>query len=274
MEAVTGDAIPTGPEWQYEPKWDGFRTLAFRDDAELELQSKSAQSLTRYFPEVQQALLALKATKFVLDGEIVVPVDGNLAFDQLLQRIHPAESRIRKLASESPALYLVFDLLADANGKLLADRPLEERRAHLEDFAAHYLDGNASIKLSPATRELEEARKWFRTMGGGLDGIIAKELGQPYLSGERAGMQKIKNLRTADCVVGGFRYGAKHKQIGSLLLGLYDDQGLLNHVGYTSSIHAEDREELTKKVEKLVEPPGFTGPRPWWPQPLEPREIH
>lgn len=265
MEAITGDEIPTGSEWQYEPKWDGFRCIAFRDGDSLELQSKSAQSLTRYFPELVEGLLALKAKRFVLDGEIVVPLDGNLAFDELLMRIHPAESRVRKLSKEHPALYLVFDLLVDDKGNALVDEHLEERRKKLEAFAAKYFDGNPSVKLSPATKDLKEARSWFRTMGGGLDGIIAKQIDVPYQSGERGGMMKIKNLRTADCVVGGFRYASKGKVVGSLLLGLYGDDGLLHHAGYTSSIHSDERVAVTKKVEKLIQPPGFTGRAPGGP---------
>jgi ATP-dependent DNA ligase len=265
MEAMTADEIPTGPAWQYEPKWDGFRCLAFRDGDEIELQSKSAQTLTRYFPELVAGLRALKAKTFVLDGEIVVPIDGDLSFDELLQRIHPAESRVRKLAAEHPALLIVFDLLVDERGHSLAEQPLSERRSKLEAFAAKYFDGNATARLSPATPKLAEAKTWFRTMGGGLDGIIAKQTDLPYQAGERAGMQKIKNLRTADCVVGGFRYATKGKVVGSLLLGLYDEAGLLNHVGYTSSIHAQDKKDVTAQLEALVEPPGFTGRAPGGP---------
>ncbi|MDP8981763.1 MAG: ATP-dependent DNA ligase, partial [Acidobacteriota bacterium] len=265
MEATTGDEIPTGPGWQYEPKWDGFRCLAFRDGDRVELQSKSAQPLARYFPELVQALLALKAKQFVLDGEIIVVLDGNLSFDELLMRIHPAESRIRKLAAEHPAQLVVFDLLVDDKGKALVDLPLEERRERLEAFAPKYFPGNPLVALSPVTRNLAEARRWFHEMGGGLDGIVAKERASPYLSGERAGMQKIKNLRTADCVVGGFRYASSGRVVGSLLLGLYDSAGSLHHVGFTSSIHAADKKSVTAKLEKLIAPPGFTGRAPGGP---------
>jgi ATP-dependent DNA ligase len=265
MEAATGDEIPTGPGWQYEPKWDGFRCLAFRDGDRVNLQSKSTQPLARYFPELVAGLLALEPKKFVLDGEIIVEADGDLSFDELLMRIHPAESRIRKLSLEHPALLVVFDLLVDDKGKASVKLPLQERRARLEAFAAKYLKSNPRVALSPATRKLAEARRWFHEMGGGLDGIVAKELAAPYLSGERAGMQKIKNLRTADCVVGGFRYATKGRKVGSLLLGLYDSAGVLHHVGFTSSIHAVDKKAVTAKLEKLIAPPGFTGRAPGGP---------
>ena len=264
MEADTAAAIPEGPEWQYEPKWDGFRCLAFRDGDEVELQSKAGQPLARYFPELVDGLRALKAKRFVLDGEIVIPVNGNLSFEDLLQRIHPAESRVRKLAAEHPSEMLVFDLLVDAKGKSLVDLPLRERRERLDVFAEESLT-TASARLSPATCDLREAKRWFHELGGGLDGIIAKQLNEPYRTGERAGMVKIKNLRTADCVVGGFRYASKGRYAGSMLLGLYDDDGLLHHVGFTSSIHREEREAITKQLEALRETPGFTGRAPGGP---------
>jgi ATP-dependent DNA ligase len=265
MEAETANEIPTGPDWQYEPKWDGFRCLAFRDGAEVELQSKAGQPLARYFPELVEMLLSLTPKKFVLDGEIVVPVDGNLSFDELLQRIHPAESRIRKLSKEHPATLIVFDILVDEHGALLSGEPLQNRREKLEEFASRHFKDHRGIGLSPATRDLAEARRWFKTMGGGLDGVVAKQTGLPYQTGERRGMLKIKNLRSADCVVGGFRYASKGKLVGSLLLGLYDADGLLHHVGYTSSMKAEDKPALTAKLEKLIKPPGFTGRAPGGP---------
>lgn len=289
MEAQTAKEIPKGPEWQYEPKWDGFRCIAFRDGDEVELQSKAGQPLTRYFPELVAAIQALAPKKFVLDGEIIVPVNGNLAFDELLMRIHPAASRINKLAKEHPSTLIAFDLLVDEKGEALVDEPLAERRAHLEHFAHKYFERGAnghasSVRLSPATADLKEARRWFRTMGGGLDGVIAKRRDLPYQSGTRTGMEKIKDLRTADCVVGGFRYASKGKMVGSLLLGLYDDEGLLHHVGFTSSIHASDKAEVTKKLEAIRKPPGFTGRAPGGPsrwstersgewEPLEPKLV-
>jgi ATP-dependent DNA ligase len=261
MEAQPATDLPVGPEWQYEPKWDGFRCLAFRDRKRTELMSKSGKPLTRYFPELAQALSNLPAKKFVLDGEIVIPVDGTLSFDHLLMRIHPAASRVQKLSQETPSTFIVFDLLVDENGRSLVKMPLEERRKKLGQFAKRYLKKNLAVRLSPVTEDLAVARKWFR-MGIALDGVIAKRRDLPYQSGERTGMQKIKRQRTADCVVGGFRYLEKEPLVGSLLLGLYNDEGKLDHVGFTSSIRDEDRPALTKKLEGVIKPPGFTGKAP------------
>jgi ATP-dependent DNA ligase len=264
MEAKLVDSVPVGEEWQYEPKWDGFRCLAFREDSEIELQSKSTQPLSRYFPELIAALGHLKSKVFVLDGEICVPAQGGFSFDALLQRIHPAASRVQRLASETPAIYVVFDLLAAEDGRSLLAQPLRQRRRRLEQFAAAYFDHD-SIRLSPATPKLAQAKKWLAKTGATLDGIIAKRCDMSYRFGERDGMQKIKNYRSADCVVGGFRYAAGCKVVGSLLLGLYNREGLLDHVGFTSGIAAADRPELTKKLERLIEPPGFTGNAPGGP---------
>lgn len=265
MEANTAREIPEGPEWEYEPKWDGFRTLAFRDNQQIDLMSKAGQPLARYFPEVAAALLALDAKEFVLDGEIIVTEKRTLNFDALLQRIHPAESRIRKLAAETPATLVVFDLLVDHRGRDLSSEVLDKRREALEEFAQKYLLGNERIRLSPRTKDFETAKLWFRRMAGPLDGVIAKRLDRPYGSGERKSMLKIKNLRTADCVVGGFRYGSKNKLVGSLLLGLYDKAGLLNHVGFCSGLAAADKPALTRQLKALIEPPGFTGAAPGGP---------
>jgi len=207
----------------------------------------------------------IRARQFVLDGEIVVPEGKAFSFDNLLQRIHPAASRVAKLAKETPALLIVFDLLADENGKSLTGLMLKERRAALERFARKYLRGHKSFRLSPATTKLANAKKWLKNVGATLDGIIAKRRDLPYQSGNRHGMQKIKNYRSADCVVGGFRYNEGKPMVGSLLLGLYDDDGLLNHVGFTSSIKAEDKKALTRKLENLTAPPGFTGNKPGGP---------
>lgn len=264
MEAKTSDAIPEGEEWRYEPKWDGFRCLAFRQGRAVELQSKAGESLTRYFPELAECLLRVKAEQFVLDGEIILVIDGRLSFDDLLQRIHPAESRVLKLSRQHPVQFILFDMLVDGNGKNLMNRPLAERRPALETFAATVLKNEPTCRLSPVSEDVAKAKEWLSTLRGQLDGLVAKRRDLPYMAGERA-MQKIKNLRTADCVVGGFRYLAKEKLAGSLLLGLYDDEGLLHHVGFTSSIAAEDRPELTRKVEQLIEPPGFTGRAPGGP---------
>jgi ATP-dependent DNA ligase len=284
MEALSVERIPEGRDWQYEPKWDGFRCVAFRDGAKVELQSKSLQPLARYFPEIGASLAALKARGFVLDGEIAVPEGRGFSFDALLQRIHPAASRVKRLAEETPAILVVFDLLAGEAGRSLLALPLSERRQRLEAFAGKYFEKNGRIRLSPATRKLAGAKKWLSQTGATLDGIIAKRLDLEYRSGERDGMQKIKNFRSADCVVGGFRYGTGRKTVGSLLLGLYDAGGLLHHVGFTSSIAAADRPALTKKLEKLIAPPGFTGSAPGGPsrwnrgkenawQPLQPKLV-
>jgi ATP-dependent DNA ligase len=261
MEAQPASELPVGPNWQYEPKWDGFRCLAFRDASRVDLQSKSGKPLTRYFPELAAALKGLKPNKFVLDGEIVIPEKGNLSFDNLLMRIHPAASRILKLSKQSPSVFIVFDLLVDEKGRSQIKLRLRERRKALEAFAHKYLNENTTIRLSPVTDEIAIAHKWFR-MGLGLDGVMAKRTELPYQTGERTGMQKIKKQRTADCVVGGFRYLEKKPLVGSLLLGLYDDEGLLDHVGFCSSIHDEDRLALTKQLEKIIKRPGFTGKAP------------
>lgn len=264
MNALLVEEIPSKGAWQYEPKWDGFRCLAFKDGEKVELMSKSGQTLTRYFPEIRDAVAAIKADKFVIDGEIVVPEGSGISFDALLQRIHPAESRVRKLSLETPGLFIVFDLLVE-NGKSLAEKPLKDRRKRLEAFIKKHAKGNKLINLSPATDDYAVARKWFTQVGGTLDGIIAKRLDLPYQSGNRNGMVKIKKMRTADCVVGGFRYAENARVVGSLLLGLYNDEGLLDHVGFCSSFKAAERKELLKKLEPLIEPPGFTGNKPGGP---------
>jgi ATP-dependent DNA ligase len=265
MEAHSVDANTQGPEWQYEPKWDGFRCLVFRDGESVTLQSKAGKPLTRYFPDVVAAARALKAKQFVLDGEIAVPHDGAFSFDALLQRIHPAQSRIQKLAAETPALLIAFDLLEDERGKSLLEQPLSERRPKLEVFAAKNFSNGIGVRLSPATTRLSEAKGWLKKVGSTLDGIIAKRRDAPYAAGARDAMVKVKNYRSADCVVGGFRYGTNTKLVGSLLLGLYDDDGLLHHVGFTSSIARADKPALTAKLEKLKGGPGFTGNAPGGP---------
>jgi ATP-dependent DNA ligase len=270
MESRAVDQIPVGENWQYEPKWDGFRCLAFRDGSKIELQSKSGQPLTRYFPELVETLAGLDAKSFVLDGEIVIPVSGQLSFDQLLQRIHPAESRIRKLAKEFPCLYILFDLLVTDTRKSIVDEPLSTRRTQLELFYKKHIPRDSRLRLSPATTQIKVAQKWFSSPGSALDGIVAKRLDLPYLSGSRDGMQKIKHKRTADCVVAGFRYGSKATTtLGSLLLGLYDDNKILHHVGFCSSFTQTQRKDLTPKIERLKLPitkgGGFTGRSPGGP---------
>lgn len=263
MEALSVDAIPAGPEWQYEPKWDGFRCLVFRDGETVTLQSKSGKPLTRYFPDVVAAAKAIKAKRFALDGEIVVPRNGVFSFDDLLQRIHPAASRIEQLSRKTPALLIVFDLLGDERGRPLLDMPLSERRPTLEAFARRTF-GMSDVRLSPATTNLSDAKGWLKKVGSTLDGIIAKRRDVPYGAGTRDAMVKIKNYRSADCVVGGFRYGTGSKLVGSLLLGLYDGGGLLHHVGFTSSIVRSEKAALTAKLEKL-KGDGFTGNAPGGP---------
>jgi ATP-dependent DNA ligase len=283
MEALSVDQIPEGGEWQYEPKWDGFRCMVFRDAAKVELQSKAGQPLARYFPEIVEAVRAMKPKRFVLDGELVIVIGNKLSFDDLLMRLHPAESRVRKLAAQTPATLIVFDLLVDEAGKSLIGKALDQRRPALEQFARKFIN-DKTLRLSPTTTDIAEARRWLKTGGGTLDGVIAKRTNVPYASGDRTGMQKIKLLRTADCVVGGFRYAEKKDYVGSVLLGLYDEAGLLNHVGFCSGIKVADRETLTKKLEKLIQPPGFTGRAPGGPsrwatkrstewQPLKPSLI-
>jgi ATP-dependent DNA ligase len=268
MEARPVDAIPRGTEWQYEPKWDGFRCLLSRRRNKVELRSKAGEDLTRYFPELVTAALELAAPSFHLDGEIVVPRGHGFSFDDLLQRIHPAASRVKKLSMETPALYLAFDLLAAGRDDLAADC-LSERRPALEAFAKTNFDDNPTFRLSPATTTYAIAKKWLAQSGGGFDGVIAKRRDLPYQSGNRDGMQKIKKFRSADCVVGGFRYAsnriAGRKVVGSLLLGLHDDAGLLHHVGFTSAIKQGDKAALTDKLEPLIALPGFTGNAPGGP---------
>ncbi len=265
MEAKSVDEIPTGDEWQYEPKWDGFRCVAFRDGDEIYLQSKAGQPLARYFPDVVAALAQLSAKRFVLDGELVIPVNGALVFDELQLRLHPAASRVQKLAAAHPAMMVVFDLLADESGKSLLALPLRDRRKQLEAFAAEHLKAKTAIRLSPATTKLAAAQKWFDKVGGDLDGVMAKQIDAAYASGERTAMVKVKQIRTVDCVVGGFRYASNAPVLGSLLLGLYDDGGLLHHVGFTSGFKATERKELAKRFEALKKPPGFTGNAPGGP---------
>ncbi len=265
MEALLVDEIPLSPGWLYEPKWDGFRCIAFRNGSEVALQSKAGRPLTRYFPELAETFLKLKPKHFILDGEIVIAVRNQLSFDDLLQRIHPAASRVQKLAKEFPGTFIAFDLLQNENAESLLNVPLAERRRKLEQFAAKYFKPAIRVRLSPSTTDLRIARNWFERAGTDLDGIIAKQLDREYEPGGRTAVIKVKPVRTADCVVGGFRYASKKKAVGSLLLGLYDDSGLLNHVGFCSGLKAGERKTLLRKLEPLVNPPGFTGRAPGGP---------
>jgi ATP-dependent DNA ligase len=265
MEAETAAALPRGPGWLYEPKWDGFRCLAFRDGEDVRLQSKAGKPLGRYFPDVIAAVGALSPRRFVLDGEIIIPVDGRLSFDELLLRVHPAESRVRKLATEHPAGLIVFDLLVDERGRSLVRETLLERRKRLEAFAKKYFPAGGPVILSEQTGRHATAQSWLDGRGGDVDGVVAKRSDVPYRSGARDGMRKVKRQRTADCVVGGFRYASRGGQVGSLLLGLYDEDGLLHHVGFTSGLRADVRKGLTEKLERLIREPGFTGRAPGGP---------
>lgn len=258
MEAHQAGALPEGPGWQFEPKWDGFRCLVFRSQDNVELRAKSGKSLTRFFPEAAAMLAALEPAPFVLDGELIVAVNGALVFDALQMRLHPAQSRIARLARETPATLIAFDYLAGPGGSLLP-APLRERRQALESFLA--VNAHPNLALSPATLSRAEAAAWLNASGGAIDGVVAKRLDSPYQPGQRS-MIKVKCLRTADCVVGGFRYLERERLVGSLLLGLYNDKGELDHVGFTSAISAGHRAGLTKELESLVEPPGFTGKAP------------
>jgi ATP-dependent DNA ligase len=263
MEAKTADAIPDeGGPWQYEPKWDGFRCLVFKDGQEVELRAKSGKPLSRYFPEVLESFRAVAPARFVLDSELVIEVDGRSSFEALQLRLHPAESRIRKLAAETPATAVLFDLLATQDDAKLLEQPLSHRRSALEDIKAR-LDSDKH-RLSPVSRDLKDAKAWLADKSGRTDGVIAKLLNERYLPGERA-MIKVKRLRSADCVVGGFRYLSNRPQVGSLLLGLYGEDGRLDHVGFTSTIANAERAALTRKLQSMKAPSSFTGRSPGGP---------
>jgi ATP-dependent DNA ligase len=262
MLAKPTPSIPTGDGWIYEPKWDGFRALVFRDGPTVKIQSRDLKPLNRYFPELEAPLLELAGpdARFVVDGEVVIArLDGGLDFDALLIRIHPAESRVRMLAAQSPASFVAFDCLADRDDDL-RDRPFGERRARLERLVA---DPPASVHLTPSTTDPATAEHWFDAFeGAGLDGVVAKRAEEPYQPGKRT-MAKIKHVRTADCVVAGFRW---HKNgpgtlIGSLLLGLWNDEGNLQHVGVTSSFTMAKRAELVEFLEPYRR--GGMEDHPW-----------
>ncbi|HEX3651536.1 MAG TPA: ATP-dependent DNA ligase [Rhizomicrobium sp.] len=263
MEAKLVDALPRECGWQFEPKWDGFRCLAFKAGNEVALQAKSGKPLTRYFPEIVEAVRGAPQARLVIDGELAIPSGISLSFDDLQLRLHPAESRIRKLAAETPAIFILFDCLLGPRNNSLLDRPLTERRMQLESVFEK-MRTNPRFRLSPYTRDVREAKTWLNRGGGELDGVVAKRVDGAYVPGERE-MLKIKCLRTADCVVGGFRYAQGTREVGSLLLGLYNPDGRLDHVGFTSAIARADRKALTKKLERLRRPPGFTGNAPGGP---------
>ncbi len=259
MEAKLVDALPVEPGWQFEPKWDGFRCLAFKQGNDVMLMSKSGKPLGRYFPEVVDLVRTLGTKQLALDGELIIPVGESLSFEALQMRLHPAESRIRKLSVETPAQFMLFDCLLDPHAASLVEAPLSHRRDVLE--AIHAKEGRESLLLSAMTLDRNKADRWLAGAGTALDGVVAKRRDEPYRSGERA-MLKMKQMRTAECVVGGFRYGTDSGLVASLLLGLYDEEGRLDHVGFTSSIPAAERPALTRRLTALVEEPGFTGDAP------------
>ena len=263
MESRSADALPRDVgKWQYEPKWDGFRALAFRAGDAVDLRGKSGKPLGRYFPEVLATLRNLPFKRFILDGELVIEIGGRLSFDALQMRLHPAESRVRRLAAETPARLVLFDCLLAPDGETLVERPLRDRRRALDSFGRK-IAGHSGLAITPFTRDPDEAEGWL-TGYAGTDGVVAKRVDRPYESGQRA-MIKVKRMRTADCVVGGFRYEQGRRIVGSLLLGLYDAEGRLDHVGFTSALGTLDRSELTHRLEGLREPPGFTGSAPGGP---------
>ena len=261
MEAKLVSDLPDDGAWQFEPKWDGFRALVFREGDDVEIMSKSGKPLSRYFPEVVQVIREVDCRAFTLDGELILPIGDVLSFDALQARLHPAASRIERLSRETPAQIMLFDCLM-SDGRDLLDQPLAQRRSCLEAF--HQAHGGPSMLLSDRTLDISVAQSWLARGGGALDGVVAKRLDEPYRPGDRA-MLKVKQHRSADCVVGGFRRGQEGEGVASLLLGLYDDAGRLNHVGFTSGIAAAERSEMLRRLEPLIEAPGFTGKTPGGP---------
>jgi ATP-dependent DNA ligase len=243
MLAKAVKVVPTG-DYLYEPKWDGFRCIAFRDGDEVELASRGEKPLTRYFPEVVEALRANLPDRCVVDGEVVIMNGDRLDFEALLQRIHPAKSRVDKLAAETPASFVAFDLLA-VDDESLMDTPFGERRTRLEGVMA---GANAPVHLTPSTDDPATAQRWFEVFeGAGLDGVVAKPTDGPYTPDVRS-MAKVKHERTADCVVAGYRWHKSGGVIGSLLLGLYADDGRLQHVGVAASFTMARRKELVDEL--------------------------
>ena len=245
MLARLARELPVG-DFIYEPKWDGFRCLAFRDGDDLDLRSRHQRPLARYFPEVVEALRALPADPVVLDGELVLPGRG---FGALMGRLHPAASRVQRLAAEQPAVYMAFDVL-EAGGEDLAPRPFAERRARLEALLD---DGRGRVQATPATRDAAVAARWLEQAGRGIDGVVAKPARAPYTPGART-LVKVKRERTADCVVAGIRGHGREPIVGALLLGLYDDEDRLVHAGVASSFTRERRRELLEELRDLVIP--------------------
>jgi len=249
MLAKLSSGLPEGEGWIYEPKWDGFRAIVFKSGSDLLIPSRDLKPLGRYFPELEETLRKGLPDRCVLDGEVVIARDGRLDFDALLLRIHPAESRVKMLAEQAPSSYVAWDMLADGDDDLRA-LPQSERRLRLERALAGV---KPPIHLTPMTRDRATAADWFeRFEGAGLDGVMAKPESLAYSPGKRS-MMKIKHQRTADCVVGGFRWykGGKGKLVGSMLLGLYDNAGVLHNVGVCSGFKTTDRAVLAEKLEPL-----------------------
>ena len=261
MEALLVNELPEGKEGRYEPTWDGFRCLAHKRGPTVTLRSKSGRPLERYFPDIVRLLEKLAVRTFLLDGELLVEGEKGYSFSDLQMRLHPAASRVHMLAQKQPATFVIFDILETEDDQTLMSVPLSQRRRLLEQFYETYCSKEKAIRLSPQTDSLSEAMDWLSSSGWYIDGIVAKKNTDVYVPGERV-MQKYKPMRTADCVVGGFRYGKDSDEVGSLLLGLYDDAGRLNHVGFTSAIAKADKPSLTKKLERLIQEPGFTGNAP------------
>ena len=256
MEAELVSGLPIGGGWQYEPKWDGFRGVLENDGGELALWSRNGRPLLRYFPELRE-VGALLPPHSALDGEIVISRDGRLEFDLMQMRLHPAESRVRKLAAETPAELVVFDLLL-WDGEKVHELPLEERRARV--------DGLDGFRISPASRDEEQARAWLATLeSAGLDGVVAKRLGLPYLPGSRDGVVKVKEHKTADCVVVGVRWKEKGVRLATLLLGLHRDDGGIDYVG-SAAVGARVHDQILETVRPLLEGApdrGFSEPNRW-----------
>jgi ATP-dependent DNA ligase len=259
MLSSAAKALPDGEGWQFEPKWDGFRTLVFRDGDEVVLQSRDTRPMNRYFPELVAPLAAALPERCVVDGEVVIVGEKGLDFEALLLRIHPAESRVRMLAEQMPASFVAWDLLA-LGDEDLREAPLAARRERLEATLA---GAGKSVHLSPATSDRTLAEDWFRRFeGAGLDGVMAKRLDAPYRAGERT-MIKVKHARTADCVVAGFRWhkNGERTMVGSLLLGLYDEDGVLHHVGVTAAFTNAARKQLVEELAPLRD--GALEGHPW-----------
>jgi ATP-dependent DNA ligase len=257
MESKAVAELPSGDGWQYEPKWDGFRCLVFRDGMKVGLRSRNQRLLNRYFPELVEGFAALPIKRFVLDGEIILMIDGHSSFEDLQMRLHPAASRVQKLAEATPTRFVAFDMLVDPQSHDLRTRPLKARRAALEAFN-HRVGKRSFLQLSPAARSLKTAKDWLKKIGHGLDGIVAKRLDEEYRAGERA-MFKYKLWKTVDCVVAGL-YLDDDKTVEYLLLGLYDAGGLLHYVGRVRP--QEPEKEIRKILKPVMKGPGFTGRAP------------